>query len=162
MLSSLRVAAPQLSRRSYASLASKDGYKVVIVGGGAAGVTVAAKLSSSPGFSGAKDICIVEPSSTHYYQPLWTLVGGGVKSFTESARPEGDVIPHGVRIPDLDAYFFGKLKLDGHGILTGCDMFSICLCRRNGSKPASPESTPSPRPCRLTMASRWVDLGTCL
>ncbi|KAI9011723.1 hypothetical protein DFJ74DRAFT_610378 [Hyaloraphidium curvatum] len=96
MLSAALAARPTAAAaaRSYATSASKDGYKVVVIGGGAAGVSVAAKLSNTPGFSGAKNVCIVEPSSTHYYQPLWTLVGAGVKPMTESARPESDVIPH--------------------------------------------------------------------
>jgi hypothetical protein len=96
MLTAVRAAAPAASRRSFATLASRDAYKVVVVGGGSAGITVAAKLSNSPGFSGAKDVCIVEPATTHYYQPLWTLVGAGIKPMTDSARPESDVIPHGV------------------------------------------------------------------
>jgi hypothetical protein len=96
MLTAVRAAVPAASRRSFATLASRDAYKVVVVGGGSAGITVAAKLSNSPGFSGAKDVCIVEPATTHYYQPLWTLVGAGIKSLTDSARPESDVIPHGV------------------------------------------------------------------
>jgi sulfide:quinone oxidoreductase len=39
---------------------------------------------------------LIEPSQTHYYQPLWTLVGGGVFTKEESARPQADVIPTGV------------------------------------------------------------------
>ena len=41
------------------------------------------------------DIAIVEPSDKHYYQPLWTLVGGGVFDKQESERPESSVIPKG-------------------------------------------------------------------
>lgn len=40
---------------------------------------------------------VVEPSSTHYYQPMWTLVGGGIFKNTRTARPEADVIPSGVQ-----------------------------------------------------------------
>ncbi|EDO27945.1 predicted protein, partial [Nematostella vectensis] len=29
----------------------------------------------------------------HYYQPLWTLVGGGIKPLEESAKPMTDVMP---------------------------------------------------------------------
>lgn len=38
----------------------------------------------------------MEDADTHYYQPLWTLVGGGIKKNTESAKPMKDVIPKGV------------------------------------------------------------------
>jgi NADH dehydrogenase FAD-containing subunit len=35
----------------------------------------------------------VNPFQTHYYQPMWTLVGGGQKSLAQSARPMGSVLP---------------------------------------------------------------------
>ena len=38
-----------------------------------------------------------EPSDTHSYQPLWTLVGGGQAPLRTTRRPEGSVIPDGVR-----------------------------------------------------------------
>ena len=38
---------------------------------------------------------IVEPSDKHYYQPLWTLVGGGVFPREDSERNEADYIPAG-------------------------------------------------------------------
>ncbi len=37
--------------------------------------------------SNHQPIGIIEPSKDHFYQPLWTLVGGGLKSFDESRRP---------------------------------------------------------------------------
>jgi len=37
-----------------------------------------------------------QPSKQHFYQPLWTLVGGGFKNVEESVRPMGDVLPPGV------------------------------------------------------------------
>ena len=48
-------------------------YQIVIVGGGAAGISVAARLCRKLD-RGA--VAIVEPSAVHYYQPMWTLVGG--------------------------------------------------------------------------------------
>lgn len=38
---------------------------------------------------------IIEPSDKHYYQPLWTLVGGGIFPREESERSEADYIPYG-------------------------------------------------------------------
>jgi len=67
-------------------------HRIVILGGGNAGVSVAARLRKA----GEKDVAIVEPSSTHYYQPLWTLVGGGQANIKETEKPESDVIPQGV------------------------------------------------------------------
>ena len=50
-------------------------HRIVIVGGGTGGITVAARLRKS---MRRAEVTIIEPSSKHYYQPLWTLVGGGV------------------------------------------------------------------------------------
>lgn len=65
--------------------------KVVIIGGGSAGITVAARLLRK----GYDDVSIIEPSDTHYYQPLWTLVGGGQADIAPTARPEASVMPKG-------------------------------------------------------------------
>jgi sulfide:quinone oxidoreductase len=68
-------------------------FPVLIVGGGSGGLGVAARLAAvlPPG-----SVAVVEPSETHYYQPLWTLVGGGVFPKEITARPEADYIPDGV------------------------------------------------------------------
>jgi sulfide:quinone oxidoreductase len=68
-------------------------HRFVIIGGGSAGVSVAARLVRG----GDDDVAIVEPSATHYYQPLWTLVGAGLVRAASTTRPEGRVLPRGVR-----------------------------------------------------------------
>jgi sulfide:quinone oxidoreductase len=66
-------------------------FKVVVVGGGAGGLAVAARFAKKlPG-----QVAVIEPASAHYYQPLWTLVGGGLKDREDSARPMGSVMPSG-------------------------------------------------------------------
>lgn len=40
---------------------------------------------------------MIEPSDTHWHQPLWTLVGGGQAPLRSSRRPEGSLVPDGVR-----------------------------------------------------------------
>ena len=67
-------------------------HQIVIIGGGAAGIDVGARLRHA----GLKDVAIVEPSDTHWYQPLWTLVGGGCVSLDKTRRPESRVMPKGV------------------------------------------------------------------
>jgi sulfide:quinone oxidoreductase len=42
------------------------------------------------------DVAILEPSSEHYYQPGWTLVGGGVMKLEQTRRSEASLIPRGV------------------------------------------------------------------
>ncbi len=66
--------------------------RIAIVGGGTAGITVAAQLLNS---NASLDVTIIEPSERHYYQPLWTLVGGGIFPKEESERNEADFIPRG-------------------------------------------------------------------
>ncbi len=71
----------------------KDHYQILIVGGGTAGITVAARLTNES--NGDYDIGIIEPSEKHYYQPMWTLVGAGVFPREQSERDERDLIPYG-------------------------------------------------------------------
>ncbi|MCL4119225.1 UNVERIFIED_CONTAM: hypothetical protein GTU68_015075 [Idotea baltica] len=68
-------------------------HQVLIIGGGTAGIMVAAQLLKQ---KNAKDVAIIEPTDTHYYQPAWTLVGAGTYDFNKTARPMSSVIPKGV------------------------------------------------------------------
>jgi sulfide:quinone oxidoreductase len=68
-------------------------FRVVIIGGGTGGVSVAARLANA----GQHDVAIIEPSEKHFYQPLWTLVGAGIAHADESVRDERGYIPEGCR-----------------------------------------------------------------
>lgn len=71
-----------------------DHYETLIVGGGSAGLTVAARLAKAlPRKNGKASLAILEPSDKHYYQPLWTLVGAGVCPREVTERAEKDLIP---------------------------------------------------------------------
>jgi sulfide:quinone oxidoreductase len=63
------------------------------VGGGAAGCAVSASLKRR---RPTLKIAIIEPKETHFYQPGWTLVGGGVFDRRKTSRPMADCIPEGV------------------------------------------------------------------
>jgi sulfide:quinone oxidoreductase len=67
---------------------------IVIVGAGAAGIAAASSLLAR---KSDLDIVIIDPAETHYYQPGWTLVGGGVFNAPSTARPTASLIPRGVR-----------------------------------------------------------------
>jgi len=69
-------------------------HQIVIVGGGNAGLSVASKLLIK---NKQLDIAVVDPASKHYYQPAWTLVGGGVFDIKTTERNEADVMPKGVK-----------------------------------------------------------------
>ena len=64
-------------------------HQILIVGGGTAGITVAARMLRK----GYTDVAVIEPSNTHYYQPLWTLVGGGQAKASTTERTESSVMP---------------------------------------------------------------------
>ncbi len=68
---------------------TRSAHKVVVVGGGSAGIDVAARLLHG----GVSDVAVIDPAVTHYYQPLWTLVGGGRAPLGESGRPQASVMP---------------------------------------------------------------------
>ncbi|MGE4132425.1 MAG: FAD-dependent oxidoreductase [Bdellovibrionales bacterium] len=70
------------------------GKRIVIVGGGTAGLSVMRNLHRK---RGDLEITIIEPNETHYYQPLWTLVGGGVFPMERSSRPFARFVPSSVR-----------------------------------------------------------------
>ncbi|HEE0243288.1 TPA: NAD(P)/FAD-dependent oxidoreductase, partial [Serratia marcescens] len=65
---------------------------VVIIGGGSSGIGIAASIRKR-----VKDIdiTIVEPNDCHYYQPAWTLVGGGLFDITKTRRSMHAVLPSG-------------------------------------------------------------------
>lgn len=73
-------------------MATRQHHRIAIVGGGSAGISVAARLRRA----GEPDVAVIDPATTHYYQPLWTLVGGGRAPVEESARPQASVMPKGV------------------------------------------------------------------
>lgn len=111
-------------------------HDVVIVGGGAAGISVAASLIARVP---SLDVAIIDPADVHYYQPGWTMVGGGIFDADETAKTMASLIPQGVHWiksavaafePKADAVILDGcrvvkyqrlivcpgLKLDWHGI----------------------------------------------
>lgn len=68
-------------------------YQIVIIGGGAAGITTASQLLTA---NSNLDIALIEPSEKHYYQPAWTLVGGGAYNPEATAKETREIIPDSV------------------------------------------------------------------
>ncbi|GAA5932512.1 hypothetical protein JCM1841_000233 [Sporobolomyces salmonicolor] len=86
--------------RSFVRYASSGHPKILVVGGGTGGVTVAAQLQRAFKAEGRAlgegDIAIIEPAKTHHYQPGWTLVGAGLQPLSKMNKPMSAVIPAGV------------------------------------------------------------------
>ncbi len=105
-------------------MATTTHHRVVIVGGGSAGISVASRLAGE-----IDDIAIIDPSDKHYYQPLWTLVGGGCSKRETSVRNQSSLIPKGVTWlrdaatafdPDNNAVETASGKMIGYDVLIVC------------------------------------------
>ncbi|KAF2394424.1 NAD(P)/FAD-dependent oxidoreductase [Pseudomonas frederiksbergensis] len=63
---------------------------IVVIGGGTAGIGfVASLLKRDPSLN----ITVIEPNAQHFYQPAWTLVGGGAYAVEDTVRPMASVMP---------------------------------------------------------------------
>ena len=65
-------------------------HQIVFIGGGSAGLPTASMLLKK---NKSLDIAIIEPSKKQYYQPGWTLTGGGVFQIEDTVRDKKDFIP---------------------------------------------------------------------
>lgn len=70
----------------------KSYHQIIIVGGGNAGISIASQLLRK---DASLDIAIIDGAQKHYYQPAWTLVGGGEFNIQDTERDEASVIPAG-------------------------------------------------------------------
>jgi sulfide:quinone oxidoreductase len=92
--------------------------KIVVVGGGAAGLDIASRLQRA---LAQPDITVIDPASVHFYQPGFTLMAGGEFSPEEIQRPEASLIPDGVRfvadqVVSVDAER-NRLTTASHGVV---------------------------------------------
>jgi sulfide:quinone oxidoreductase len=71
--------------------------RIVIIGGGAAGITVAASLTRHSD-NKILDITIIDPATRHYYQPAFTLVGGGSYKLKNTHREMSNLVPKGCKL----------------------------------------------------------------
>jgi sulfide:quinone oxidoreductase len=69
-------------------------HTLLIVGGGAGGVSVANNMRRQ---NAKIDIGLIEPSEKHYYQPGFTIVGGGAYTLKQTTRNEKDLIHRSVK-----------------------------------------------------------------
>lgn len=101
-------------------------HQIVIVGGGAAGIAVASSIIKRSAYV---DIAIIDPAEHHFYQPGWTMVGGGVFSADSTKRDMDSVIPESVHhihngvasfLPDQDLLILNNGKVVHYQKLIVC------------------------------------------
>jgi len=71
----------------------EEHHKVVVIGAGTAGLAMASRLANAQ-----QRGAIIDPDQYHYYQPGWTLVGGGVFPFSKKESTQKELkglIPSG-------------------------------------------------------------------
>ena len=101
-------------------------FKIVIVGGGAAGISTASSiLKRDP----QANIAIIDPADTNYYQPGWTMVGGGIFDAPSTAKPMASVMPKNVTwlknavvrfVPDHNTVVLSNQEEVGYDVLVVC------------------------------------------
>ena len=99
-------------------------HDVVVIGGGNAGISLAARLLRD----GCRDVAVVDPNEVHHYRPLLSYVAGGMATLDDLRRPQADVVPDGahwyrdrvvgvdperstVRLADGDELTYGDLAV---------------------------------------------------
>lgn len=79
------------------SALSSGHHKVLVIGGGTAGLSLANQLYSKFALDSASlgpgDIAIVDAAESHHFQPGWTLVGSGLKDKKDLVKPLDSLIP---------------------------------------------------------------------
>ena len=78
-------------------------HRIVIIGGGNAGLSVAGRLHRH----GVDDVVVIEPRDQHRFQPLFSHAAGGVARASMTVRSQASVMPKGVgwiqeAVADLD------------------------------------------------------------
>jgi sulfide:quinone oxidoreductase len=100
-------------------------HEVLIVGGGNAGISLAARLLRE----GVRDVAVVESQPVHRYRPLLNYVGAGEASMASLEKPSAEVIPDGCtwyreHVVAVDAGGPSVLTRDGRRI--GCSTLVLC------------------------------------
>lgn len=100
-------------------------HDVLIVGGGNAGISLAARLVRD----GLRDVAVIESQSVHRYRPLLNYVGAGEARMSDLQRPAADVLPDGCtairdEVVSVDGEAPSVLTASGRRI--GCTTLVVC------------------------------------
>lgn len=144
-------------------MSTRAHHKILIIGGGTAGIPVAARLLRS----GETDIGVIEPSETHYYQPLWTLVGAGQASAKETRRPQASVMPKAVDWikayaegvdPDQQTVTLSTGAVVGYDYLVVCPGIQLNFGAVSGMEPAMDSAAVSSNYLLSSTARTWSNI----
>lgn len=69
-------------------------HTLLIVGGGAAGISIANNMRR---INKGIDIAVIEPSEKHYYQAAFTIIGGGESTLAKHTRKEADLFGENIK-----------------------------------------------------------------
>ncbi|MDD2599205.1 MAG: FAD-dependent oxidoreductase [Kiritimatiellae bacterium] len=83
-----------LGVRPAEAAASAAKVKIIVIGGGAAGLGMAARLRRKLPHS---EITVIDPAERQYYQPGFTLIGSGVYTPKQVWHKQSDCMPKGVK-----------------------------------------------------------------
>lgn len=75
------------------AFSSKAKGKIVIIGGGAAGISIASRLKH---WLDEPNITLIDPSDRQYYQPGFTLIAAGIYQPNEVWKKQEDCMPKGI------------------------------------------------------------------
>lgn len=87
-------------------------FDTVIIGGGNAGVSLAARLRRD----GRQNIALVDPSPVHRYRPMLNYAATGLAPMRRYERAMTDVVPAGVH---LLPHLAGRVDTDAHTVTLG-------------------------------------------
>lgn len=103
----------------------QEHHEILVVGGGNAGISLAARLLRE----GARDVAVVESQPVHRYRPLLNYVGAGEAAMTSLEKPAAEVVPHGctwIRDRVVSVEPDGPSVRTEAGRLVGCSTLVLC------------------------------------
>ena len=115
-------------------------HTLLIVGGGAAGVSVANNMRR---INKQIDIAVIEPSEKHYYQAAFTIIGGGESTLAKHTRNEADLFSENITWikqsaatfqPDMNTVTLKNGDLISYDYLVVCPGFQLDWHKIVGAK----------------------------
>ena len=117
---------PRLGRAGSARLmVARSHHELLVVGGGNAGISLAARLLRD----GAPDVAVIESQPVHRYRPLLNYVGAGEATMASLEKPADEVVPDGCTSIRTEVV---AVELDGPAVLTSdgrrisCTTLVVC------------------------------------